>query len=139
VSNIDIRKKRELIVTIVYSLLVDPNQAKNKLVRLVSRETKVARSHVQDSMVSSEFILNELGNFSTILKQHICQHKSITTVSPVEKAVCLWAYYSFVNDIQSTKSLIISESLRMCNKFSLKENFNWVNPFLELLYASTNA
>ena len=33
-------KKKELIVTTIYSLLVDPNQAKNKLVRLVARKQK---------------------------------------------------------------------------------------------------
>ncbi len=125
------RKFREIIFQLLYSHDFLTKE-EDKLISLVMEKVNVTKRIVREAYSYVKKIIDNLESLDEKIKK-VCISYEFNRISKTELNIIRLSLYEILFEEEISKSIAISEGIRLCRKFSSPEGANFVNAILDAI------
>jgi len=127
--SLDPRKMREIVLLLLYSVDANQKEISNELIALVSRECKVASSHVRRAAQKAQEVLHEIKRCNDLLSK-VCHEYRIERIGSVERSIARLGIYDLVIEKKIPPKVVFAEAKRLAKKFASEEAATFIHALL---------
>ncbi|MDF2577125.1 MAG: utilization substance protein [Chlamydiales bacterium] len=131
-NSISIQKFRELLVQLIYSYeLAQPDSL--DMAELMGEVLELSEEDFNGAQKRFLSILNKQTMLDNLIAQHAIEY-AFERIQCVERAILRVCLYELLFDQGTNEKIVISEAIRLSNKFCGAEAFAFINGILDAIY-----